>query len=101
MDKRRLADDAIRSTAHPKKFIQCVHHQTSAAPKTRMFRSHQRDMLDVARQIKAGKPWRQVIAQVTTGGGKSALPVILAAELLPAIARKICWVVPRVALQQQ
>jgi hypothetical protein len=37
----------------------------------------------------------------TPGGGKSALPVILAAELMPKLFKKICWVVPRVALQQQ
>ena len=58
-------------------------------------------MLQVARQIKMGATWRQIIAQVTPGGGKSALPLILAAELIPKLAAKICWVVPRVALQQQ
>ena len=58
-------------------------------------------MLQIARQIKAGASWRQLIAQVTPGGGKSALPLILAAELIPSLAQKICWIVPRVALQQQ
>ena len=66
-----------------------------------MFRSHQKEMLEIVRQIKAGAQWRQIIAQVTPGGGKSALPVILAAELIPKLADKICWVVPRVALQMQ
>jgi superfamily II DNA or RNA helicase len=58
-------------------------------------------MLAIAKEIRRGAAWKQIIAQVTPGGGKSLLPVILAADLIPNIAKKICWVVPRVALQQQ
>jgi len=67
-----------------------------------MLRSHQRQLLEIVRKIKTGAgAWKQIIAHVTPGGGKSALPVIAAAELIPSFAKKICWVVPRVALQQQ
>jgi superfamily II DNA or RNA helicase len=66
-----------------------------------MLRSHQKQMLEIARELRGGASWTQIIAQVTPGGGKSLLPVILSAELIPKIAKKICWVVPRVALQQQ
>ncbi len=38
---------------------------------------------------------------VTPGGGKSFVPVILAENLIPAVAEKICWVVPRNALKYQ
>lgn len=67
-----------------------------------MLRGHQRQLLDIVRKIRSGEGrWTRIIAHVTPGGGKSALPVIAAGELIPAIAQKICWVVPRVALQQQ
>jgi len=67
-----------------------------------MFRTHQKQLLEIVKQMKRGAGrWNKIIAHVTPGGGKSALPVIAAAELIPGIAQKICWVVPRVALQQQ
>ncbi|HYG73992.1 MAG TPA: DEAD/DEAH box helicase family protein, partial [Planctomycetota bacterium] len=67
-----------------------------------MFRAHQKQLLEIVKQMKRGAGrWNKIIAHVTPGGGKSALPVIAAAELIPGIAQKICWVVPRVALQQQ
>jgi superfamily II DNA or RNA helicase len=67
-----------------------------------MLRAHQRQLLDIVRKIRTGEGhWSRIIAHVTPGGGKSALPVIAAGELIPTIAQKICWVVPRVALQQQ
>ena len=67
-----------------------------------MLRSHQKEILAIARAIKSGgKKYSSIIAQVTPGGGKSLLPVILASELLGSFAQKICWVVPRTALQEQ
>lgn len=66
-----------------------------------MLRRHQREILDVCREIKRGAPITRIIAHVTPGGGKSVLPVILATELLGAYADKICWVVPRRSLQKQ
>lgn len=67
------------------------------------WRSHQRELLGVAEAIAAGAcPARDILAAVTPGGGKSALPVILAARLLPAgLARRVCWVVPRDTLRAQ
>lgn len=66
------------------------------------MRTHQAEALQLCRDIRSGKSLRRVIAAVTPGGGKSALPVILAAELIrPGLADKICWVAPRRALLQQ
>jgi superfamily II DNA or RNA helicase len=65
------------------------------------LRSHQQDMLDIVRRIKAGAPIRDIYAAVTPGAGKSWLPVIAARELIPTIADKICWVVPRTNLARQ
>src|ERR1700712_5212820 len=67
-----------------------------------MLRRHQQEILDIARRIKSGEArYKSIVAQVTPGGGKSLLPVILATELLGVIAERICWVVPRNALQEQ
>jgi superfamily II DNA or RNA helicase len=67
-----------------------------------MLRRHQKEILDIARLIKSGGARdKSIVAQVTPGGGKSLLPVILAAELIGVIADRICWVVPRNALQEQ
>ncbi len=67
-----------------------------------MLRRHQKEILDIARQIKSGEAqYSSIVAQVTPGGGKSLLPVILATELIGVIAERICWVVPRNALQEQ
>lgn len=65
------------------------------------WRSHQRDFLELCRSIVGGTPIRHIVASVTPGGGKSALPVIAGSILLPQIADRICWVVPRVSLQRQ
>jgi superfamily II DNA or RNA helicase len=48
-----------------------------------------------------GKPIREIILSVTPGGGKSFVPVIIADNLIPAIAEKLCWVVPRNSLKYQ
>lgn len=44
---------------------------------------------------------RSVICSITPGGGKSLLPVIAANTLIPSIADRIAWVVPRRSLQEQ
>lgn len=66
-----------------------------------MLRSHQAALAAICDEILAGAPIRQIIASVTPGGGKSKLPVILADKLIPAIADKILWVVPRNSLKVQ
>lgn len=66
-----------------------------------ILRKHQKEMSDVCDEILAGAPINEIIADVTPGGGKSALPVILSNKLIPAIATKIIWVVPRNSLKYQ
>lgn len=65
------------------------------------LRQHQTEMLAICDRILAGAPIAQILCGVTPGGGKSLLPQILAHQLIPEIADKLCWVVPRLALQDQ
>ena len=65
------------------------------------LRQHQRDLLDVCENILGGAPIKTILVSVTPGGGKSLLPQILAHKLIPAIADRLCWIVPRLALQDQ
>jgi superfamily II DNA or RNA helicase len=65
------------------------------------LRKHQRETVEVCREILEGKPIREIILSVTPGGGKSFIPVIIADNLIPAVAEKICWVVPRNSLKYQ
>jgi superfamily II DNA or RNA helicase len=65
------------------------------------LRQHQQEVVDVCREILNGEPIKEIVLSVTPGGGKSFVPVILAENLIPAIAEKICWVVPRNALKYQ
>lgn len=66
-----------------------------------ILRKHQREIVEVCREILKGSPIREIILSVTPGGGKSFVPVIIADNLIPAIAEKICWVVPRNSLKYQ
>lgn len=67
-----------------------------------MWRSHQAEFLALCQAIATGETRdRHIIASITPGGGKSALPIIAAATLIPAIADRVAWFVPRAALQQQ
>jgi hypothetical protein len=65
------------------------------------MRQHQDEMLRYCREIKASRKINEIIADVVVGGGKSLLPMIAAHELIPAIAKRIIWVVPREALALQ
>lgn len=65
------------------------------------FRQHQRDLWAICDRILEGAPIKRILCGVTPGGGKSLLPQILAHRLIPAIADKLCWIVPRLALQDQ
>jgi superfamily II DNA or RNA helicase len=65
------------------------------------LRKHQFEIKEVCREILSGKPIKEIILSVTPGGGKSFVPVIIAENLIPAIAEKICWVVPRNSLKYQ
>lgn len=65
------------------------------------LRYHQQKIVDACRDILAGEEIKEIVLSVTPGGGKSFVPVILAENLIPAIADRICWVVPRNALKYQ
>lgn len=67
----------------------------------KMLRLHQKAMIEICDGILAGENTKEIIAYITPGGGKSALPVILAHKLIPQKADLICWVVPRDSLQKQ
>ena len=75
------------------------------------LRKHQEEFFQICNLIKAGEPIQRIIMLVTPGGGKSVIPVIAAAKLIPSktsgasfygtIADSICWIVPRLNLQEQ
>ncbi len=65
------------------------------------LRRHQSAMLALAERIAAGEPITEIFASVTPGGGKSALPPILADVLIGSGFDAIVWVVPRSSLRSQ
>jgi superfamily II DNA or RNA helicase len=65
------------------------------------LRRHQAEAVALADRIAAGKGIRRVYVSVTPGGGKSALPGILAERLIPSVADRLLWVVPRDSLRAQ
>lgn len=65
------------------------------------LRYHQQKIVDACRDILGGEEIKEIVLSVTPGGGKSFVPVILAENLIPTIADRICWVVPRNALKYQ
>lgn len=68
-----------------------------------MLRQHQAELLTLCQEINSGHRTglERIICLVTPGGGKSLLPLIVASQLIPSVADKVCWVVPRLSLQQQ
>jgi superfamily II DNA or RNA helicase len=76
------------------------------------LRRHQEEVGRLCRAIAAGTTGvTDILAAVTPGGGKSALPVIAAAHLLGAVppgrggrrplVERVCWIVPRDTLRRQ
>ncbi len=65
------------------------------------LRPHQAQMQRLCQEILAGAKIKKIIAAVTPGGGKSALPVIAASILIPGVADRLVWVVPRNSLKWQ
>jgi superfamily II DNA or RNA helicase len=80
---------------------QPVHSACNQRKAANMLRSHQQEFLEDCRRIKASQSLRKVIALVVPGGGKSALPVIAAHELIPYIGDGLAWIVPRTNLRTQ
>lgn len=66
-----------------------------------MLRAHQQELDGLCRDILAGRKISRIFLGVTPGGGKSAIPIIVAARLIPRVVDAICWVVPRQSLQEQ
>jgi superfamily II DNA or RNA helicase len=65
------------------------------------LRKHQSEIVQICQEILKYRQIKEIILSVTPGGGKSAIPVILADNLIPAIADKLLWVVPRNSLKYQ
>ena len=65
------------------------------------LRRHQRELEKICQEILDGRDLNDIVCAVTPGGGKSLLPQILAARLIPTIADALCWIVPRSVLQDQ
>jgi len=69
---------------------------------SRPLRTHQAQLLAVARAVAEGVDVRDILAAVTPGGGKSLLPVLAAHALIGAgIVERVVWVVPRDSLRLQ
>lgn len=65
------------------------------------LRRHQRELEHICKDILDGRKLTDIVCAVTPGGGKSLLPQILAARLIPSVADALCWIVPRSVLQDQ
>lgn len=82
--------------------MQVLCHKCNREKGAMQLRKHQEEMLQICDQIKAGViSFRTIVASVTPGGGKSLLPVIAAARLIPKVADAVCWIAPRESLQKQ
>ncbi len=68
-----------------------------------MFRRHQEAFGELCLALADGQIQnvRSIICSITPGGGKSLLPVIAANTLIPRIADRVAWIVPRRSLQEQ
>lgn len=66
-----------------------------------MKRKHQIETEQIVDGIISGSGVRNIIEHVTTGGGKSAIPMIAGKLIAAGLADRICWVVPRKSLQDQ
>jgi superfamily II DNA or RNA helicase len=67
------------------------------------LRKHQKEFGEICIQILEGKNIKRIYADITPGGGKSALPVIAGLLLMAEVNlfSKLIWVVPRTSLQVQ
>ena len=65
------------------------------------LRRHQWELENICKEILDGRKLTDIVCAVTPGGGKSLLPQILVARLIPAVADALCWIVPRSVLQDQ
>lgn len=66
-----------------------------------MKRFHQIQTEQAIDAIIKGSPILKILAHVTPGGGKSALPIIASRLIAVGLADALCWICPRSALQDQ
>lgn len=65
------------------------------------WRKHQRELSTIGDLMRYTPTIKHIIGDITPGGGKSALPVILAQTLIPARIDKVAWITPRDNLRTQ
>ena len=65
------------------------------------LRAHQQQFNQVVDDIIAGSPTRDIIAHVIPGGGKSTLPIQAGRLITAGLADRVCWICPRMSLQDQ
>lgn len=65
------------------------------------WRKHQRELLTIGELMRYTPTITRILCDITPGGGKSALPIILAHTLIPARIDKIGWITPRDNLRSQ
>ena len=67
-----------------------------------MKRKHQREFESIINSIEnGGAPIRNIIVRATPGSGKSSLPIIAGKLITAGLADKLCWIAPRMSLQDQ
>jgi superfamily II DNA or RNA helicase len=65
------------------------------------WRKHQRELHTIGELMRYTPTITRIVGDITPGGGKSALPVILAHTLIPSRIEKIGWITPRDNLRTQ
>ena len=65
------------------------------------LRTHQQEFGNVIAGIINGSGVRNIVAHVTPGGGKSTLPIQAGRLITAGLADRICWICPRMSLQDQ
>jgi len=65
------------------------------------LRAHQVDMINIVDGIIKGSTVKNIICKITTGAGKSIIPIIAGRLITAGLADAICWICPRMSLQNQ
>lgn len=66
-----------------------------------MLRKHQSEMISIVGGIISGSGIKDIIIKATPGAGKSSLPIIAGKLITAGMADALCWVCPRMSLQDQ
>jgi superfamily II DNA or RNA helicase len=65
------------------------------------LRKHQKEMADTVESIIAGATTRNILVKAVPGAGKSTIPLQAGKLITAGLADKICWICPRMSLQDQ